>query len=98
MDFESVAAVFELVFQSLCGSRQLSRLAYGNKPGIQPISYGGTEDEAARLHPEYQVDLLIQVMLGESIDQRGEPELVFQQRGDVVKQNAFFREIGNLAD
>src|SRR5581483_7787964 len=49
-------------------------------------------------HPQYQVDVLVDVMLGERIDEGGKAPLIFEQGGDVVKENAFFGEIGDFAN
>src|SRR5262249_718706 len=53
---------------------------------------------ATRLDGQHRVNLRVEVMLGEGVNQRGEADLVFEQRGDVVKKNAFLGEVGYFAD
>ena len=37
-------------------------------------------------------------MLGKLINERSEPGLVFEQGGDVVKENALFGKVGDFAN
>ena len=48
--------------------------------------------------PSTRSILVVDVVLGQRVDEAGKAKLVFEQRGDVVKQNAGFGEVGNFAD
>src|SRR5215472_1669967 len=98
VDFKTVAAVLEVVFHFHRGRGKLSRLAHWYEAGIQPIRQRRTKDESTRFHPEDQVDLLANVVFRKKIDELRESGFIFQQRGDVVKENSLFREIRYFAN
>ena len=98
MDFESVRSVFEGVIEFGCRGGKLARLAYGNKSSIQTIRKSGAEDESARFHPQNQINVFVEIVLGERVNQRSQATLVFQKRSDVIKEDASLGEIRNFAD
>ena len=59
---------------------------------------GAAEDEAARFDPDHHVDPLALILTGQRFD--GEPprRAILEQRGDVLEENAFGREILDVAD
>ena len=66
MDLEGVRAVLERVLDRDRLGRQLAQLADRHEAGAQLVGHRGAEDEAARLHPDDDVDLLAQVGLAAS--------------------------------
>src|SRR5437867_191819 len=98
MDFQGAGSVLQGVIVFGSGSREFARLTNRNETGVKSISQRGSEDEAARLDAEYQVNVFQKIELGESVDQGGEADFVLEQSGDVVKQDAFFWEVGDFAD
>ncbi len=79
------------------GAGKLARFAHRDEPCIQPIGQRRPKDESARLDPQHQVDIALDVVGGQRVDQLGEAGLVFQQRGDVVKQNPRLGKIRHRA-
>src|SRR5438552_16154976 len=69
MDLQYIAAIFQVVLDSLSSRREFARLAYRHEPRIQTVGDGRPEDEAARFHPEDQIDIFGQVVFGERVDQ-----------------------------
>src|SRR5262245_40395501 len=98
VNLERVTAVFQIVGYagSFCG--ELTRLAHGRESCIQAVGQCGTEYESAGLDAEHQVDFFFKVVFGERVDQRGEAELVFEQRGNVIEEDPRLGEIRNFAD
>ncbi len=98
MNLQGVLPVLEVILplQNLRG--QLLWLADGYKAGVQPVSEGRAEDEAARFDAQHQVDVVVDVALGQGIDQASKAQLVLQQRCDVIEKNAGLGKIGNFAD
>src|SRR5690242_6166079 len=47
VNFEHVAAVFQLVLQPLGGSREFAGFAHRDEAGIQPVGNGGAKNESA---------------------------------------------------
>ena len=98
MDLERVAAIFQVIADLFRFGGQLSRLADRNKSRIQPIGERWSKDKSAGLHAEHEVNLFADIVFRERVDQPSEAELVLEQRGDVIEQDALFREVGYLAD
>ena len=68
MDLQYIAAIFQVVLDSLSSRREFARLAHRHEPRIQTVGDGRPEDEAARFHPEDQIDIFGQVVFGERVD------------------------------
>src|SRR4051812_5302434 len=98
VDLERVRAVLEGVLHGDRLRRQLAQLAHRDEAGIQLVGHGGAEDEAPRLHPDDDVDLLAGIGLEHEIDRLAVGLLVLQQRGDVVEQDPGLRKVRDLAD
>src|SRR6185312_4703206 len=98
VDLQGVNAIFEFVAPLHGFRRKLARLADGNEAGIQPVCQRRAEDEAAGLNGQHGIDVVVEVVLGECVNERGETGLVFGEGGDVVKKNAFFGKIRHFAD
>src|SRR5271157_1028710 len=96
--FQRVVAVFQFVLPLQDVGRQLLRLAHRNEARVQAVRKRRPEDESARLNAQHQVDVLVDVVLRKRVDEAGKAELVFEQRGDVVEENARFRKARNFAD
>src|SRR5262249_52931710 len=96
VDFERIAAVFELVLHASRQGGQFTRLAYGHETGIQTVGERGTKDKATRFHAEYQINIHLQIVFGERVDKSGEPELVLPERCDVIEENALLGKIRYL--
>src|SRR5262249_12958590 len=85
VDLQGIDSVYQLITPLDGLRRKLARLANGNKARIQPIRQRRTEDEAAGFNGQDGIDLCVEIVLGESINQRGKADLVLEQGGDVVK-------------
>jgi hypothetical protein len=97
MDLEGVGTVLEVVGDSGHWGGKLARLAHRNEAGIEAVREGGAEDESARLDAQHEVDFLLDVVGGQSVNELGEAGLVFEQGGDVVEENAGLGEVGHGA-
>src|SRR5208282_3745042 len=97
VNLQGIVTVLEFILPLQDFSRQLLRFAHGNKSGVQAIGESRAKDETAGFYTQHQVNVVADVVLGEGIDEAGEAELVFQQGGDVVKENPRLGEVGNLA-
>ena len=98
MYLKNIRAVFQFVFNSGSFGGQLARLPHWDKSCVQTIGEGRTEDKAASFHSKDQINFFGKVVFGERVNECGETQLVFKQGGDVVKQDALFREIRNFPD
>src|SRR5664280_1104539 len=98
VDLQRIVAVLQFVLPLQDFSRQLLRLAHRNEARVQTVSQRRPKDEPPRLDAHNQVNMLVDVMLRERIDEAGKAELVFEQRGDVVEEDAGFGEVGNFAN
>ena len=93
VNLEYVGAVFEIVCDARDGRGEFSGLSDGNKTCIETVGEGGAEDEAARFNAEDEIDLVLDVMCGEHVNELGEAGLVFEDRGDVVEEDAGLGEV-----
>lgn len=93
VDLEGVGAVFEIVSDPGYRRGQLARFAHWNKTGVEAVGKRGAEDESARFDAEDEVDLALEVMRGEGVDKLGEAGRIFEQRSDVVEENAGLGEV-----
>src|SRR5437667_8161662 len=95
---QRVHAVLQLVRDALDGRGQLVRLANGYEAGMKVIGQSGGKDETASLDAEDEVGPEWTNPLRKVVDDFAETSLVLEQRCDVIKENALFRKIGDLAD
>jgi hypothetical protein len=98
VDLQGVGAVLEVVGDAGDGGGELARLAHGDEAGVEAVGEGGSEDEAAGLNAEDEVDVFFDVIRGERIDEFGEAGLIFEKRGDVIEEDAGLGEVGYGAD
>ncbi len=56
VDFELIRAVFEVVFDAADDVRQLLRFAHRNESGAERVRHGRSEEIAARLDADHDVD------------------------------------------
>ena len=98
MDLERVAAIFQVIADFLRFGGQLSRFAYRNESRIKPVGKRRPEDKSASFHAKDEVNLFADIVFRERINQTSEAKFVLEQRGDVIEQDALFREVGYLAD
>ena len=73
-------------------------LRTGTKPAFEAIGERRSEDEAASLDAENEIDLLPDVVGGEGVDELGEAVLILEQGGDVVEENSRLGEVWNGPD
>src|SRR5438270_5356539 len=98
MNLEGIGTVFKSVVK-LCGSsRKFARFANRNKSRIETIGHCRTKNKAARFHAQHQVYVFVEVMLRKCVDQRSEAEFVFEQRRDVIEENAGLGKIWHFTD
>src|ERR1700737_5574469 len=98
VDLQRIGAIFQGIVKLGGGGRQLAGLAQGDEARIQTIGDCGAEYKASRFHAQHQVDTGSQVVFGQRHNQSGGAELVLEQSGDVVEQDALLGEIRNFAD
>src|SRR5712692_9468387 len=98
MDFEGVRAVFEGVRDAGGFGGELLRLSNGDETRIEAIRKSGSKNEAARFDTRYDVNGVALIVVAEAINQRVKTLLVFQQGGQVVKENSRLRVIRHFAD
>ena len=97
VDLEGVGSVFKIVGDAGDGRGEFARLADGYETGIEAIGESWSKNETACLDAEDKIDLLFDVIGGERVDEFGESGLVFEKRGDVVKEDAGLGKIGHCA-
>ena len=98
MHFHRGFAVFQRITLRHGFKRQLALFADGHEADIQLVGQRGADNETARVQTGHHVDFLPHVAVGKQIHQQAEIFRALQHGGDVVKQNAFFRPIGDFAD
>src|SRR6267142_1803824 len=98
VNFERVRAVLQRVGNAGGLGGELLWLANGNEAGAEPVGQGGGENEAARLDSRDDINRVALVVLAETVDEEMESLLVFQKRGQVVKENPRLGVIGHFAD
>src|SRR5262244_3586794 len=98
VDGEHVTAVFELVLLLDHRARELALLPHGHETRAELLRQRAAEDEAARLHADHDVDLGRAIALGQMIDHRAPRHPILEQRGDVLEEDPFGREVFDIAD
>src|SRR5215470_10892175 len=98
VDGEHVAPVLELVLLLDHRARELALLPHGHEARAQLLRQRAAEDEAARLHADHDIDLGRAIALGQMIDHRAPRHPILEQRGDVLEEDPFGREILDIAD
>jgi hypothetical protein len=98
VNFKRILAVFQVVAVAFDFLRQFLRLADGNETRAQLVGQRRGEDETARFDADYTIDFFAAEMFNRPVDHRAQSSGVFQQCGDVIEENAWFREIGDFAD
>src|SRR5262249_14600896 len=84
VNLQRVDAILQLVTPFHRLGREFVGLADRNEAGIQAVGQRRTEDEATGLDGQYDIDLGVEIVLGESVDERGKTYFVLEQRGDVI--------------
>src|ERR1051326_7462994 len=98
MHFEAVRTILQIVSDIDAFSRQFFGFAHGYKTCTERIRQRGSKDEPASFYAEYDVNLGFRVVRLQSINDIVKAFPVFEQRGDVVEENARLGKIGNFAD
>src|SRR5215217_3176078 len=92
------AAVLERVLLGLDLVGQLAGLADGEEAGPEVVGDRGGQDEPAGLDADHLVDVAAAEVDHRLVDDRGEGDLVGQQRGDVLEDDPRLGEVGDVAD
>ena len=98
MHLERIHAVLQFIADPLGLCRKLLRLSHRHETEAEVIRQSRCEDEAARLNSKDNIRLQWTNLGGQRVDDFAEAGLVFEQRCDVVKEDALLRKIGNLAN
>jgi len=98
VDFERIAAVFELVGDGHGFRGEFFGFANGDETGVEAIGEGGREDEAAGFDSGDDVDFVAVVVFAEAIYESMKSARILEQSGEVVEKNAGLGVIGNFAD
>src|SRR5262249_58978939 len=98
VDGQRVTAVLELVFYLDRLARQLAELAHRHEPRTELMGDRAGKDEAPRLDADHDVDPVFGVIGGQHVDYRADRRSILQQGGDVFEEDAFGREILDVAD
>src|SRR5215218_10557532 len=91
-------AVLERVLLGLDLVGQLARLADGHEAGPEVVGDRRGQDEPAGLDADHLVDVAAAEVDHRLVDDRGEGDLVGQQRGDVLEDDPRLGEVGDVAD
>ena len=98
VDLEGVRAVLERVLDGDRLGRELAELADRHEAGVELVGHRRAEDEPARLHPDDDVDPHAGERLEHEVDGFLVCGGVLEQGRDVVEEDPWLREIGDLAD
>src|ERR1700704_4240462 len=95
---EGRRAVLEVVLHADHVGRQLAELADRHEPDAELVGDRSREDEAAGLHADDGVDLLVADLREEPVDCGRERIAVLEESGDVLEEDPRLRKIGDVAD
>ena len=98
MHLERGRAVLEVVLDSNHVRGQLAELAHRDEPDPQLVRDRGGEDEAARFHADDRVDPAVADALQKPVDRGAERRSVLEKRGDVLEEDSWLGEIGDVTD
>src|SRR5689334_11159724 len=98
MHLERVRAVLERIRRATGLIRQLAHFTDRNKSRTEPVCNHRSENEAAALHADDELDRAVLEGHDQAVDRRAERGRVLEQRRDVIEEDAGFREIRNVAD
>src|SRR6266704_1096439 len=98
VDLEGGGPVLEAVLLRLHGGGQFAGLADGHEAGSEVVGDRRGQDEPPGLDAEHAVDVAASEVDDRLIDHRREGDLVRQQRGDVLEDDALLREIRDVTD
>src|SRR5262245_17322810 len=98
VNLERVPAIFQVVAVAFDLRGQFLRLTDGYEARAQVVGQRWGEDETARLNADYAINISAAEMFDGPVDHCAQPFGVFEQCGYVVKENAGFWEIRDLAD
>ena len=93
-----VSAVFEGVFHALDQGWKLLRLSDRHKTGTEGICQGGSKNEATGFDANDAIDFQVGRIGEHAIEDGLQASGIFEQRGDVVKENACLGIIRYFAD
>src|SRR6266849_3633849 len=79
-------------------SRCISSVADRDEARAERVRDGGAEDEAARFHADDHVDLARPDLRQQAVDGALEERPLLEERGDVLEEDAGFREVRDVAD
>ena len=98
MNLQAVLAILQVVGFHNGFGRELPRFSDRHEPGPQPTGHDRRKDEAPGLNSHHQVDGLAVIEIYQQVRHIVQGPILLEQGGDVVKQNAFLGEIGNVTD
>jgi hypothetical protein len=98
VDFEGVLAVLEVVGEGEFGGGEFAGLADGDEAAGEGLGDGGAEDEAAGFGADDGLDALSAEGVAEDFDGHGEAGGAGEEGSDVLEHDAFFGEVGDVAD
>jgi len=98
VDFETIRAVLEIVVGAVDLSRELARLADGDKARRERLGDGSAEDETPALGPHHQLDALAPVGVGHEFDSQGQARRVGEQGRKVLEDNPRLGMVRNISD
>ena len=98
VDFDRRLAVFEVVglFDRFAG--QFALFADGNEPRPELVGDRGAEEESARFHAGYDVEIHAGERLRHFVHREAQAFAAVEDARDVAEEDAGFRKIGNAAD
>ena len=98
MDGQGIRSVLKAVFHFEAVRWQLTRFADRDEPGAEPACQHASEDESSRLDAHDFINPAVLIARGEFIGETAKCRRVFEQRGDIVKEDAGLGEIRHFAD
>lgn len=95
---EAVMSVFKAILHFITISRKFSRLANGDKSGSETRRENPAEDKPSGLNPYNLGDPSILIPSRQLIGQALHRDRIFQERGDVIKENAGLRKVRHFSN
>src|SRR5690349_181985 len=95
---QRITAVLELVLDLDGLARKLAGLAHRNEASPELVRDRAAHDEAARFDPDHDVDSLRAIPLDERVDHVAKSLTVFEERRDVLEEDAVGREVLDVTD
>jgi hypothetical protein len=96
MDFELVLSVFQRVALPIYLPGKFALLSYRNQTAAEAISKCRTNNKSSGLYTDHNINFLIAIMAGYTIDCPFECRAVFKKISNISKNDTGLRKIGDI--